>query len=829
MPQRTTIQPFIASAAGIPAAGVMAAWRDWFAQRGWQPFAFQQEMLEAFFRGESGVLNAPTGSGKTFAAGLPLLFHAMAEGYASRKGLKALWITPIRALAPEIREALQGAANQLGLSWTIGNRTGDTGTRERERQKKYPPDVLIITPESLHILLSQKGYPEYFSALRTVICDEWHELMGTKRGVQVELALSRLRKISPGLRTWGISATIGNLDEAANTLMGMNSGNCRMVRADLRKDTEVITLLPDEMERFPWAGHLGIRLLHKVLPVIESSATTLVFTNTRSQAEIWYSALLDARPDWAGQMALHHGSLSHETRQWVESALDSGKLKLVVCTSSLDLGVDFRPVETVVQIGSPKGVSRFAQRAGRSGHQPGATSRIYILPTHALELVEAAGIREALRRGLYEERLPVLRAFDVLVQYLVTLAVSDGFREEELFEEVKSTYCFESITRAEWEQALVFITSGGHTLQAYEEYRRVICAEGVYKVDDKRIAMRHRLSIGTISSDTSIRVSLMNGRNLGHIEEYFISRLNPGDVFLFAGQLLELVQVRGMQAMVRKASKRSNVVPSWQGGRMPLSSQVSALLREKLSDYAAGDISDPEMEKLMPLLELQRERSHLPTTGELLIETLKTKEGYHLYIYPFEGRLVHEGMAMLLAYRLAKRMPASFSLAMSDYGFEILTATPFRFEDHINAALFSTETLSEDVFASTNYSEIARRRFRDIASIAGLLFKGFPQRQQKTRHLQANSNLFYEVFSDYDKDHLLLRQAFEEASYFQLEEIRLRDALQRMQGQQHVVVSLDQPSPFCFPILVDSLSRERVSNETLEDRVQRMIREMEQA
>lgn len=804
-------------------------WLRWFSARQWSPFPFQADMLRRYFAGESGILNAPTGSGKTYALGLPLLLHAIAGGYAQQKGLKALWITPIRALAPEICDALRTAANELGLKWRIENRTGDTSSKERERQKKDPPDVLLITPESLHILLSQKGYSAYFAGLRTVICDEWHELVGTKRGVQVELALSRLRTLAPGLRTWGISATVGNLEEASGVLMGTFDRNYCIVKADIEKKTEVISLLPDTMERLPWAGHLGIRLLDKVLPVLESSRSTLVFTNTRSQAEIWYQAILAARPDWAGLIALHHGSLSQETRHWVEAALDEGRLKVVVCTSSLDLGVDFRPVETVVQIGSPKGVSRFAQRAGRSGHQPGATSRIYILPTHALELVEAAAIREALRRGTYEERQPVIRAFDVLVQYLVTLAVSEGFREDELYEEVKKTFCYESITREEWMQVLVFITSGGPTLQAYEEYKRVKVEGGRFFVDDRRLAMRHRLSIGTIASDSSIRVSMMNGKNLGTMEEYFVSRLKPGDVFIFSGQLLELVQVRGMQALVRKASKRSSVVPSWQGGRMPLSSQVSALLREKLSDFSEGDISDPEMEMLIPLLELQRERSHLPGQHELLIEILHTSEGRHLFIYPFEGRLVHEGMAMLIAYRLSRHKPASFSLAMSDYGFEILTATDFRFEDYINAGLFRTDGLSDDLFASTNYSEIARRRFRDIASIAGLLFKGFPQRQQKTRHLQANSNLFYEVFSDYDKENLLLRQAFEEASSFQLEELRLREALQRIQQQELVLTVLQKPSPFCFPILTDSLSRERISNETVEDRVKRMLKEMEES
>jgi ATP-dependent Lhr-like helicase len=320
----------------------------------------------------------------------------------------------------------------------------------------------------------------------------------------------------------------------------------------------------------------------------------------------------------------------------------------------------------------------------------------------------------------------------------------------------------------------------------------------------------------------------MNGKKLGNIEEYFISKINPGDVFVYAGQMLELVQVRGTQAIVRKTTRKSKVVPSWNGGRMPLSNQISALIREKLSNYADGDITDVEMEKLVPLLELQRERSSVPREQELLVEIFHSDEGHHYVFYPFEGRLVHEGMAMLLAYRLTQIKPASFSLGMNDYGFELLTDSDFDFSVHINQALFSTENLTTDIYASTNYTEIARRRFRDIASIAGLLFKGFPKKQQKTRHLQANSNLFYEVFADYDPDNFLLRQSLEEALAYQLEESRLRIALKRMQKQDLLMYSIDQPTPFSFPILVDSMMRGKLTNEPLEERVKRMIAQMQE-
>jgi len=801
-----------------------------FSKRGWEPFAFQQEMLNEYLKGSSGLLNAPTGSGKTLAAGLPVLIEGLLRQNAiggRSGGLQALWITPVRALAAEIETALNAAARDIGLDWRIENRTGDTSAKDRARQTKNPPEVLITTPESLHILFTRQGYEQYFSSLRSVVVDEWHELLGSKRGVQVELALSRLRTISPELRVWGISATIGNMREAADVLIPRKS-DPKIIKAGIEKRMEVVTLMPDEVERYPWAGHLGLHLIGKAVEVIDGSASTLLFTNTRGQAEIWYQALLDKRPDWAGLMALHHGSLSAETRTWVENALHEGRLKLVVCTSSLDLGVDFRPVETVIQVGSPKGVARFAQRAGRSGHQPGAVSRIYLLPTHALELVEAAGLKEALKARLFETRPPVVRAFDVLVQYLVTLAVGGGFQPSEILKEVTSTNCYSSLTGEEWSSVLKFITTGGDSLKAYEEFARVRIDDGRFLVDDRRTAMRHRLSVGTIPSETSLTVVMSGGRRLGNIEEYFISRLHRGDVFVFGGQLLELVSVRGTQVLVKKATVRSRVVPSWNGGRMPLSSQISRVIRSKLSAYKDGDVTDEEVQKLIPLLERQRECSALPGEDELLIEVYKSGEGTHIFLFPFEGRMVHEGMAMLFAYRLSLISPSTFNLGMNDYGLELLTDNDFDFIEYLDNRLFSTENLMDDIFACTNYAEIARRRFRDIAAIAGLLFKGFPKRQVKTRHLQADASLFYEVFKEYDKNNFLLMQALDEALLYQLEETRMREALLRMQKQQKVVVKLDRPSPFSFPILVDSL-REKMTNESLEDRVRRMIRQMEEA
>lgn len=807
----------------------------WFRTQGWKPFPFQHEAWHAYLSGKSGLVNAPTGSGKTYSLVVPILLEFIHQhpDYRTKRnnGLQAIWITPIRALAKEIELSANRAIKGLGLQWKVGVRSGDTTGKEREQQKTKPPEFLIITPESLHLLLAQKGYPDFFKNLNVVVADEWHELMGSKRGVQVELALSRLRALSPTLKVWGISATIGNMEQAREILLlhtplfhpsRGDEGGC-VVRASVKKNIEVISILPDSVETMPWAGHLGIQLLNKVVDIVKKSTSTLIFTNTRSFAEIWYQKMLDKAPELSGLIAMHHGSISKQMRNWVEDQLYEGKLKAVVCTSSLDLGVDFRPVETVIQVGSPKGVARFLQRAGRSGHQPGATSRIYFVPTHSLELMEAAALREAIEKNIVEERIPYIRSFDVLMQYLVTLAVSDGFYPDEILKEIRSTFSFNSISDEEWEWMLNFITTGGDSLQAYDEYRKVIIEkDGRYKVEDRRIAQRHRLSIGTIVGDTSLHVKFVTGKYLGTIEEYFISRLNPGDTFWFAGQVLELVRIKDMEAQVRKSKRKSGLVPSWQGGRMPLSSQLSELIRLKLDEVARGKAQAVELTFLKPLFDLQRMRSRLPTKKDFLIEYFETAEGHHVVMYPFEGRFVHEGLAALVAYRMARIKPITFSIAMNDYGFELLSDQEIPIEEAVETNVLGTEELMKDIQASINSTEMARRKFRDIASISGLVFKGYPGKPIKDRHLQSSSQLFFEVFHEYEAHNLLFRQAYEEVMDFQLEEVRLRKALERINQQKIIITHPDKPTPFAFPIMVDRLSRDKLTSEQLKDRIQKM-------
>ncbi len=791
---------------------------SWMKGRGWTPDPFQLEAWKAWSAGAKGIVNAPTGSGKTYSLLLPALFRIHAQG--SGQGVRMLWITPIRALAQEIRVAANRVIESAGLAVEVGIRTGDTTEQDRARQARRLPDVLITTPESLHLLLARKGYPDLIGNLDMVVADEWHELMGTKRGVLAELAFSRIRGLLPSVALWGISATIGNLDDAMQMLLGPGDAPAGLlVRSDRKKDIEVVSILPDDAGTLPWAGHLGVRMAEKMLPVIRESRSTLIFTNTRAQCEIWYKRLLDLDPDLAGQVAMHHGSLGRDIRQWVEEAISDGRLKAVVCTSSLDLGVDFAPVETIIQVGGPKGVARFLQRAGRSGHRPGEKSTIYFFPTHSLELIEAAALRQAVKEQYLEDRVPMVNCFDVLAQYLVTLSIGEGFDESEVHREVSATFCYMHMTDQEWRWTLSFISGGGPALGAYEEFHRVVHRDGRWRIAGARQARRHRMSIGAIVSDTMVAVRWKRGGLVGHIEESFIASLREGDSFWFAGQPLQLVQVKDLTAWVRPSEDHSGKIPSWQGGKLPLTSRMSDMLRRKLDESLRGNPEgDPELDHLAPVLAIQQERSHVPSSDELLVEYHTSEEGYHLIVFPFEGRLVHEGLASLVAWRLGRIGPASFSIAYNDYGFEILSNRPLDVRRALQEGVFSSDRLEEDLFRGINAHEMARRKFREIAAISGLVFKGFPGQPVRDRHLQSHSGLIYQVMEEYDPGNLLIRQAVDEVLLYQVEISRMRHALNRMAGQRIMVQETSRPSPFAFPVMVDRL-REKMSSETLADRI----------
>ncbi len=833
--------------------------QQWLSAKSFHPFAFQEETWQHIIENKSGLVNAPTGCGKTFSVFLGAVIQFINDhpnDYQAKKrnGLQLLWLTPLRALAKDIGRAMEEVILELGMQWQVGIRNGDTEVSERQKQKRNMPEVLIITPESLHLLLAQKGYTEISATLRTIAVDEWHELVGSKRGVLVELAMSRIinAKLSvfslqssgnnqsssinnSHISLWGISATIGNLEQAKDVLLYplINSSYYEgvdesvIVKALLDKRIDIESILPDEIEKYPWAGHLGLTLAEKIIPIIEQSTTTLIFINTRGMSERWYQKLLDIAPQLAGAIALHHGSIEHELRTWVEEALHIKKLKAVVCTASLDLGVDFRPVDTVIQVGSPKGVARFLQRAGRSGHGPGEISRIYFLPTHSLELVEAAALKDAIKENFIESREPMMLCFDVLTQYVCTIAIGEGFYAEQLFKEIQSTHCFSEINRNEWQQILYSVTAGGNALAQYDEYKKVeVESDGLHRVKNRRIAMRHRMHIGAIVSDAMLKVKLLGGSYVGMIEEYFISRLEPGDVFVLAGRVLELVGIKDMSVMTKKSTSKKAIVPAWNGGRLPLSANLGVMLRKAFNSALSTGAKAIEIRVLQPLFELQKELSHIPKAGELLIEQIETRDGYHLFVYPFEGRLVHEAMAALLAFRISRKTPITFSIAMNDYGFELLSDQPIPVDDSNVYELFSTKDLLRDIQQSVNSVEMARRKFRDIAVIGGLVFQGYPGEHKKARHLQASASLLFNVFYEYDSNNLLLRQAYQEVLDQQMEEVRLRNALTRIHSENIIITFPPRLTPFCFPIKVDSL-RETLTSEKLEDRIQKMQAQLE--
>ena len=837
-----------------------------------QAFRFQEEAWQHIINNKSGLVNAPTGCGKTFSVFLGCLIQFInehPENYQTKKnnGLQLLWITPLRALAKDIGRAMEAVITELGMQWQTGIRNGDTDINERQKQTRSMPEVLIITPESLMLLLAQKNYPGFFKNLRIIAVDEWHELLGSKRGVQVELAVSRIlalshklqaaseeQALSFGLPTeenskgksqkskrttynlqrttsvWGISATIGNLEEAREVLLSSLSAQqnkqTEIVKAKMDKRIEVLSVLPDEIERYPWAGHLGIKLADKVVPIVEQSNTTLIFINTRSMSELWYQTLLTIAPHFAGAIALHHGSIERELRTWVEEALHAQKLKAVVCTASLDLGVDFRPVDTVIQVGSPKGVARFLQRAGRSGHAPGDISKVYFLPTHSLELVEAAALKDAIDHQVIESRQPMLLCFDVLMQYICTLAIGEGFIQEEIFEEIKCTYCFHDITIDEWKELLQQVTGGGRALENYDEYKKVeIDEKGIYRIRNRRIAMRHRMQIGTIVSDAMMKVKMMSGSYLGMIEEWFLSRLEPGDAFTFAGRNLELVMIKEMTAFVKVSPKKKSIIPSWMGGRMSLTANLGMILRRTFNKALKPDST--ELKALLPLFKLQQELSHIPQSDELLIEQIESKDGFHLLVYPFEGRQIHEAMSSILAYRISNITPITFSIAMNDYGFELLSDQPIPVDDTNVRELFTTDDLITDIQRSVNSVEMAARKFRDIAVIGGLIFTGYPGEPKKAKHLQASASLLFKVFREYDPNNILLRQAYNEVFEQQMEEVRLRTALERIQQNDIILKFPQRFTPLSFPIIVDGLSRYNLSSEKFEDRVRKMQQQFE--
>ncbi|MCA9293346.1 MAG: ligase-associated DNA damage response DEXH box helicase [Phycisphaerales bacterium] len=815
----------------------------WFGARGVEPFAYQRRVWAAYAEGRSGLVHAPTGMGKTFGAWLGPVSEWMANngGRDAHPAvpLQVLWLTPLRALSADLVRAMREPIEELGLPWSIEARTGDTTQSVRARQRERLPSALVTTPESLCVLLSQKDARKQLATVQCVVVDEWHELMSTKRGTQVELALARLRAWNPALRTWGLSATLGNLQEAMETLVGVPKEGALeavLIAGDTKKKTRIETLVPSELERFPWSGHTGRRLVDRVIEAIDGAESTLLFCNTRSQVEIWFELLMSARPDWLGKVALHHGSLDRELREKVERGIREGRAKCCVCTSSLDLGVDFSPVDLVLQVGSPKGVARLLQRAGRSGHRPGATSTVIGVPTNAFELVEFAAARDAAEAERIEARCALKKPLDVLAQHVVTIALGGGFEAGALLEEVRGATSYAGLTEQEWTWVLDFVTRGGSALEAYPQFQRVdVDEDGRYVVKSQKIARLHRMAIGTINSDMQMSVRWAPGKGrggeaLGFVEESFIARIAPGMTFRLSGRLLKLERVRDMVAYVSKATKSRGIVPRWGGGTSPLSTMLAHAVRARVEAAQRGVYDGPEMEAVRPILELQKEWSTLPGPGDLLIELTKSSMGHHAFLFPFEARAVHEGLGAVMALRLTRMQECSVNVTSNDYGFELLANVELPSDADTWRALLSADGLLEDMLGCLNTDQLARRRFRDIARVAGLIHPGYPGKGgRRARELNASSQLFFEVLSEFDPGNLLLDQARREVLSEQLEVTRLQAALEEIGRQRMVIMRCAQPTPMAFPLFAESLRTQSLSSEGWSTRVQRMVVELEAA
>jgi len=810
----------------------------WFAKNDWTVFDFQRNAWQAWHEGKSGLIHSPTGSGKTLAAWLgPVqaeIDARLSDKSESKKNqekpqqLKVLWITPLRALASDTREHLEQSAKELGADLEVEMRTGDTSTTRRSKQRNKPPFALVTTPESLSVMLSYPHADRGLSGIHTVVVDEWHELLASKRGVQLQLCLARLKTLCPELRIWGVSATLSNLYEAMQTLLGPGRKGS-LIRGVVPRAVEVGSVLPRADVRFKWSGHLGVQLVEPVIDAIKLAQTSLLFTNTRSQAELWFRALLDKQPSWIDHIALHHGSIDRKLRQGIEERLRSGDILCVVCTSSLDLGVDFSPVDQVLQVGSPKGVARLIQRAGRSGHRPGVESRILCVPTNALELVEIAAVRKALNQKRIEARSGLTGSLDVLCQHLVTIAMGQGFVEQDMLKEVRNTHAFAELNDVQWRWAMDFITRGGQALQGYPQYHKVLPVAGVHRVMNKEVAKRHRMSIGTIASDTQISIVFKGGKRLGTTEESFISRMNPGDTFQFAGRHLELIRIREMSAQVKKASRRSRAVPRWWGTQLPMSCELADSVQEVLVDWKSGQIDAPELSAISDYLNIQQRWSLLPGPDDFLIEYIQTSEGYSLFCYPFAGRLAHEGLAMVVASRLSSERPATFTLQINDYGFELQSPEEIDLDlDQLRPA-FTVDNLLDDILSSINSGEIAKRRFRDIARISGLVFDGYPGQPKSSKQIQASSGLIFEVLSDYDKENLLLDQARTEVLEQQLEYQRLKQTLLQLEKRKWHLSTPERLTPLAFPLWAESLQSQTISTEPFNVRVNRMLGSLEDA
>ncbi|SMH59040.1 ligase-associated DNA damage response DEXH box helicase [Azospirillum agricola] len=782
----------------------------WFRAKGWAPHAHQVAMVEAAERGESALLIAPTGGGKTLAGFLPSLIE-LAE--RPREGLHTLYISPLKALAVDIQRNLDTPIAEMRLPIRAETRTGDTPESKRRRQRVHPPHMLMTTPESLALLLSYADADRLFRGLRCVIVDELHALAGTKRGDLLALGLARLSRLAPAARRVGLSATVAEperllawLSRSGRWSADGGDGDVRLVLGRSGAQAEIGILATKE--RLPWAGHMALHALAEVYDRIRRHRTTLIFVNTRAQAELVFQALWRVNDDNL-PIALHHGSLAAEQRRKVEGAMARGELRAVVATSSLDLGIDWAAVDLVVQIGAPKGSSRLVQRIGRANHRLDEPSRALLVPANRFEVLECRAALDAVRDRKLDGEAPRPGGIDVLAQHLLGMACAAPFLPDELYEEVVSAAPYAALSRDEFDDVLDFVSTGGYALGAYERFQRLRRREdGRLAVAGPAVARQYRMNVGTITQEALLRVRLNRGPVLGEVEEYFIQGLTPGDSFLFAGQLLKFLGVREMEAQVAKGGTGDPKVPAYAGGRLPLTTHLAERVRAMLADPRSWDRLPGDVKEW---LTLQRLRSLLPSRDGLLVETFPKAGKRFLVAYAFEGRNAHQTLGMLLTRRMERFGLGPLGFVATDY---VLAVWSLRSPTDMDS-LFDQDMLGDDLEAWMDESSMLRRTFRNVALIAGVIDRRHPGQEKTRRQVTFSSDLIYDVLRKHDPGHVLLRATRADAAGGLTDVRRLSDFLARVRGRiTHK--DLDRISPLAVPVILE-IGRERVDGSATDE------------
>ena len=776
---------------------------DWFAAKGWQPRSHQLAMLEEARAGRHALLVATTGAGKTLAGFLPTLTELIES---PSEGLHTLYVSPLKALAVDIRRNLVTPIEEMGLDIRVETRTGDTSSDKKARQRVKPPQILLTTPESLSLLLSYPDAETMFASLKTIVVDEVHAFATGKRGDLLSLCMARLQRLSPDLRRVALSATVADPDGYRAWLAPDGDIDAvGLVTGEPGAPPDISILLPED--RIPWAGHSGRYAAAQVMRVIEANRTTIVFCNTRSLAELIFQDLWKAN-DKSLPIGVHHGSLSLEARQKVEAAMADGQLRALVATASLDLGVDWGDVDCVIQMGAPKGSSRLLQRIGRANHRLDESSRAILVPGNRFEYLEARAALDAVEAGELDPDIFRPGALDVLAQHVMACACAAPFEQGALLDEIRSAMPYSALDDETFDRVLRFIADGGYALKAYDRFKRLVQQpDGLWRVTHPQFVAQHRLNAGIIVEATMLKVRFRNGRQLGRVEEGFAATLAPGDTFFFAGLSLEVESIDGEDLIVRATSRPARI-PTYGGSRMPLSTSLADRVRAFLADRKEWDRFPPDVHDW---LEMQDRRSVLPRPGQLLVETFPREGRHYMVAYSFEGWNAHQSLGMLVTRRMEAQglKPLGFvasDYALACYGLEKVTDP---------ASLFSPDILENEFVDWVQQSHLLKRAFREVAVIGGLVDRQHPGKRKTGRQVTFSTDLIYDVLRKYEPGHLLLQAAWDDARARMTDVGRLANLLDRAGGTM-LHVDLERVSPLAVPVLV-LIGREKVATGSADD------------